>query len=575
MNNKIKNKIIDLSKKINYYNYRYYIINKPLIENYKYDKLLKKLIILEKKYNYYYKNSPTKSLNNNLFKKKFLIIKHYFKMFTIKNVYNKKNLILWKNKIEKKINKKTNYICEFKYDGIAISIIYKYGKIKNAITRGNGKSGNEVINNVINIRNIPKYINKIKNIKFFDIKGEIVISKKNFIIINNYKKKNKKKIFSHPRNAVNGIIHTKTKKNNKLIKYLTFIPYYIYTKNKNFLIKINNQLKSIKYLEYLNFKFQKKSYKICNNEKEILKYIGYWEKNINKSLYPIDGIVIKINSFKLKNKLKNNNIFYKWCIAYKFKEKKYITKVKKIIFLIGKSGIIVPVVNFKNIIIDGTIIKKATLYNSNIFEKYNLSINDKIVIIKSGNIIPKIIKNLNNKKYYNYKNINFPLYCPCCNIFLEKKNKILYCKNENCNIKRIEKIKYFIKIMNIKINKNIINKLLLNNKLKNITYIYKLKIKDLLLINVTKKESIRIINEIKDSKNNKYYKILLSLNIPGIGKYIIYKIKNKYNNIKELLYDIKNNIINILNKNNINNIKTYFKKNINIIKKLRKIGLKI
>ncbi|WGH25502.1 MAG: hypothetical protein NHG13_00695 [Candidatus Shikimatogenerans bostrichidophilus] len=369
MNKKIKNKIKNLSKFINYHNYRYYILNKPEITNYDYDKKRNTLIKLEKKYNYYYKKSPTQKLQNNILTKnnRFKLAKHYFKMYSINNVYSKKKLLLWNKKNEKKIGNKINYICELKYDGIAISIIYKYGKLENAVTRGDGINGYVVLKNILYIKKIPKYIKEIKNIKILDIKGEIVFSKKNFKILN----KKRKIKFSNPRNAANGTIHNI--KNNELIKKkLDFVPYYIYTKDKEFNNKIDSQYRTIKFLNKYYFKFQKKSYKLCKNSKKIINYIKYWETNKNKSKYPIDGIVIKINKFKLQKKIKYNNIFHKWCIAYKFRDKEYKTKLKNINFNIGKSGLIIPIINFKPIKISGTIIKRATLHNSYIFSKHKL-----------------------------------------------------------------------------------------------------------------------------------------------------------------------------------------------------------
>lgn len=582
MNKKIKKKIIDLSNYINYHNYRYFVLNKPIISNYEFDKKFNYLIKLEKKYNFFYKNSPTKNFQNSIFTKHFKITKHYNKMYSINNVYSKKDLIIWKNNIDKKIGKKKSYICELKYDGIAISIIYKYGKFNNAITRGNGIYGNVVINNILKIKNLPKYIKEIKNIKIFDIKGEIVFSKKNFYSLNKKRIKNGEKKFSNARNAANGTIHSyKYKKNLIYKKYLEFIPYFTYTNDKKN-IKINNQFQSIKFLEKFVFKFQKKSYFLCKSSKNIINFIDYWEKNIKKSKYPIDGIVIKINDLNINKKLKSNNIFHKWCIAYKFKDKEYVTKLNSVNFNIGKSGIIVPVVNFSPIIINGTIVKRASLYNSNIFNKYNLSINDKIIIKKSGNIIPKIIKNITFNNKINYKYICFPLYCPCCNNILKKKNNILFCNNEDkCTSQKIEKMKHFISkdAMNIKINKNIIKKLFLYKKINDITDLYNLKIYDLLNFKVSYKEAFKIINNIEDSKNNKFSNVLFSLCIPKIGKYISNKIEKKYNNLYYLLNDIKKNNIKIKNfgTKTINNIINFFKKknNIIIIKKLKNLGIKI
>ncbi|WGH28210.1 MAG: hypothetical protein NHG07_00335 [Candidatus Shikimatogenerans bostrichidophilus] len=244
----------------------------------------------------------------------------------------------------------------------------------------------------------------------------------------------------------------------------------------------------------------------------------------------------------------------------------------------------VPVVLFKKIKINGTIVKKSTLYNSNIFLKFNLSFNDKIIIKKSGNIIPKIIKNITyekKKKILNYKYIYYPLYCPSCNSFLKKKKNKLYCNNNKCKIQKIEKIKHFVSkyAMNIKINKNIINKLFSYKIINNYIDLLKLKKEDLNILNITNNEKIRIINEIKKSINNKFSNILFSLCIPSIGKFISKKIEKKYNNLYSLLKDIKNNNIKCKNIGNkkIENFNNFFKKkkNINNLKKLKKLGFKI
>ncbi|MDH3004238.1 MAG: NAD-dependent DNA ligase LigA [Candidatus Shikimatogenerans sp. JK-2022] len=582
MKKKIKKLIIKLSNYINYHNYRYYILNKPTITNYKYDTIFNKLIKLEKKYNFYYKKSPTKNFNYNILKndKK---IKHYYRMCSINNVYNKKELLLWLKNINNKIDKKYeyDYICELKYDGIAISLIYKYGILNSAITRGDGKYGNNILKNILLIKDIPLFFKKINNIKLFDIKGEIVYSKKTFNFLNKLRIKEGLKKFSNPRNAVNGIIHNYNKKYNIIYKKkINFVPYLIYTNNNKFNFNINNQFKVINFLNNFYFKYQKKSYKLCKNTNDIIDFIIYWEKNIHNSIYPIDGIVIKINNFLIQNKLKNNNIFHKWCIAYKFKDREYITILKEIMFTIGKSGIIVPIIKLKPIKISGTIVKKATLYNSNIFFKYNLYYNDKIIIKKSGDIIPKIIKNITyNKKEYKY--INYPLYCPSCKNLLKKINNKIYCLNfKKCLKQRIEVFKHFISknAMNIKINKNIIKKLLINKIIKNVSDFYSLKIYHLMLVNTTYKVAKRIILEIKKSKKKKISNILFALCIPYIGLNISKKIETKYNTIFSFLKDIKSNNLKIGNfgEKKIKIIKKYFnKKNLIIIKKLKNIGLNI
>lgn len=309
--NKYKLKIIKLSNFINYHNYRYYILNNPIITNFTYDKILKKLIYLEKKYNYYYKYSPTQKLNNNLLKDK-KKVKHKYKMYSINNVYNKHELKAWLKNINNKLKHRCiNYFCELKYDGIAISLIYKFGYLNKASTRGDGEYGNNILDTIVNIKKIPYYLKKINKIKTLDIKGEIVYSKRNFNYLNKLRLKDKLNLFSNPRNAANGVVHSKNKNNLIYKKKLDFIPYFICTNNKKFNNYINKQSSCINFLNKNFFIFQEKSYKLCKNIYEIFKFIRFWEKNINKSIYPIDGIVVKINDFDIQNKLKSNNIFHK------------------------------------------------------------------------------------------------------------------------------------------------------------------------------------------------------------------------------------------------------------------------
>ncbi|WGH24678.1 MAG: NAD-dependent DNA ligase LigA [Candidatus Shikimatogenerans bostrichidophilus] len=573
-----KKLIIKLSKIINNHNYRYYILNNPIITNYKYDIILKRLIHLENKYNYKYKYSPTKKLVNNIVSNKNKN-KHYYKMYSINNVYNKNELTRWIDNLNKKlsITDNSNYICELKYDGLAISLIYKYGFLKLASTRGDGKYGNNILNNILLLNKIPFYFKQVKDIKIFDIKGEIVYSKKNFNYLNRIRIKNKLKPFSNPRNAANGVLHNTS--NNDIVykKKLDFVPYTIYSDNGIFNSKFNNQYISIKFLDNFFFKYQKYSYKLCKDSRDIIDYINYWENNIDKSIYPIDGIVIKINDFSIQKKIKYNNIFHKWCIAYKFKDKPYDTTLNKVIFTIGKSGIIVPIIIFTPIVISGTIIKRASLYNSNIFNKYNLSIGDKILIKKSGNIIPKLVKNITNILN---KKIKFPKYCPSCKSLLKKVNNIIYCINKDkCYSQKLELFKHFISknAMDIKINKNNLDKLLKKNKIKSIIDFYKLTFKDLNSLNITLKESNKIIDSINKSKNKSISNIIYALSIPNIGLFISKVIGEKYNDISKFIDDIKNNIDKInIGEKRLNKIKLFFnKKRTKIIKKLKNIGFNI
>ncbi len=559
----LKNKIISLRKKINKYSNNYLNKDKDLIKDEKYDFLLKKLITLEKKYPIYQtKNSPTKIINYK-FNKNNIKEKHVIPMLSIKSIYNFKYIKKFLNKIKKKYNKK-KFCCELKIDGIAISLIYKNNKLYKSITKGNGIYGENITNITKYISSIPKKINynKIKNI--IEIRGELFINKKNFIKI-----QKKEKIFSNSRNLTSGTIRLL---NKNLIKKrnLSFIAYDIIINKCRYKIKSN--IKCLKKIKKLGFKIDKYTKKYTSIKK-IKKFYKKIEKKKKKLKFNIDGVVIKINNRKLQEKLKYNNYYINWAIAIKFSSKKKTTIINNIKFKVGKSGIIIPIIIIKPIYIGGVKIKKINLYNLNCLIKLNININDKILIERKGDVIPKIKKII---KIYNKFNNIYINKCPCCNYKINLNLNIPKCLNNKCQKKILGKIINFVSKngFNIKYLGNKTLKLLIKNKyINNINDIFKLNINNLIKLNNFKyKKSNNIIKSIKNSiKNIKLNNFIYSLSIPYIGilsaNYIYKKIKNikflnkKSNYIKKL---------NKLSKKQINSIITFLnnKKNINNINKI-------
>ncbi len=564
---KIKKKILKLKKKIKKYSYYYFNKNKNLIKNEKYDLLCNKLKNLGKIFPKYKKLTKFEKKINYILNNRFKKEKHIIPMLSIKSIYTFKNL----NKYIKKINKKFNinkYCCELKIDGIAISLIYKKNKLYKSITRGNGKYGENVINNIKYIKSIPK---KIKNNKKkIEIRGELFIKKKHF------KQINKKKIFSNCRNLVSGTIKLKNKNIIKKRK-LSFLPYDIIINNNR--KKINNHFNIFKKIKNLGFKINK-NIKICNNFKEIKSFYKNIEKKRKNLNFDIDGIVIKINNRKIQNIINNNNNYIKWAIALKFPSKKKKSKIKNIKFKIGKSGIILPIIIIKPIYIGGVKIKKINLYNLNYYKKLNININDSILIERKGDVIPKInkiiTKNLNNNKNINIKN------CPSCNKKINWNLNIPKCININCEKKLIKNIVNFISKngfniigLGIKTIKQLVKYKIINS----IIDIFKIKTKNLKkLPNFKYKKSNKIILSIKNSiKKIKLSNLIYSLSIPNIGLntsiYINKKIKKLKNFIKIKKFEKK---INKINKIKINSINNYLnnKNNYNNIKILKSIIFK-
>ncbi len=565
-NKKIKKKIKILTKKIIKYSDYYFNKNKNLIKDEKYDLYLKKLINLEKKYPIYKKkNSPTEIINYKL-NKNIKKEKHDIPMLSIKSVYTFKYIKKFFKKIKKKYNNK-EFCCELKIDGIAISLIYKKNKLYKAITRGNGKYGENITDNIKVISSIPKKIyNNYKN--KIEIRGELFIKKKNFNKIIKTEK-----LFSNCRNLVSGTIRSL---NTNLIKKrnLSFIAYDLIINNNR--KKIKDNINCLKKIEKLGFNIEKYTKKY-NLIKKIKNFYNKIYKNRKRIKFDIDGIVIKLNNRKLQEKIKYNNNYIKWAIAIKFTSKTKKTIIKNIKFKIGKSGIIIPIIIIKSIYIGGVKIKKINLYNLKYLIKLNININDKILVERKGDVIPKIKKII---KRYNKKNNSYINKCPFCNIKINLNLNTPKCLNINCPKQLYKKINNFVSKngFNIKYLGEKTIKLLIKNKLINkIHDIFKLTINSLIKIkNFKYKKSKKIIKSIKYSiKKIKLNNFIYSLSIPYIGILSCNYIYKKIKYIKNFIKLKKNNIkyLNKLNKIQIKSIKYFLnnKKNINLIKKLKLI----
>ncbi len=565
--NIMKKKIKKLRKKIKKFAYYYYNLNTSKITDEKYDFLVKKLKKLEKKY-------PKLKKKINLYKylsKNFKIKKHSLPMLSIKNTYSINEVYKYIKKIKQKYKEK-NFCCELKIDGIAVSLIYKNNYLIKALTRGNTIQGEDITKNIINILDIPIIIKYKKIFNYLEIRGEIYISKKNFQKINKLNLINNKKCFSNSRNLVSGTIR---QLNTECVRTrnLSFFAYDIIYNKYNRLIK-KTHLECLNKIKEIGFPIEENT-KILNNIEDIKNFYKKIIKKRKKIKFEIDGIIIKINNRIIQNNFINTK-YIKWAIAYKFPTQKKSTFLKEIKYKIGRTGIITPIGIIKTINIGGVNIKHVNLYNLKYIKKLSLSIEDKILIERAGDVIPKINKIL--KKSKNSK-ISIPVKCPSCG------NKINFDHIPKCtsNLICLEQIKK--NIINT-VSKNglnitylgpkIIKKLFSQNYIKNITDLFFLKQKNIhKILGIKKKLSKKILLSIEKSKKIKLTNFIYSLSIPGIGINTAKKISKKYKTLNNFLdINLKNlKQFKILSHKKSNSILEYLnnKNNINLIKKLIKI----
>ncbi|WP_185865754.1 NAD-dependent DNA ligase LigA [Blattabacterium cuenoti] len=573
----IEKKIHKLRKELSKYNYKYYRMDISEISDYHFDKKLEKLSFLEKKYpEFYDPTSPTIKIGAEFHKTSSIstIFYHKYKMYSLQNTYSKKELIIWKKKISKLIHP-LSFVCELKYDGVSINLIYKNGFLTNALTRGDGEKGENVTENIKTIKYVPLKLKGYNYPAYLEIRGEVFLPTKNFIEINKKRIKSGQNPYANPRNTASGTLkihdHKEVRKRN-----LFCIAFHVAGKNLPF----NTQYESLKYIKNWGFQIPETA-RFCKNIEEVFHFIDFWNLWKEKLPYQIDGIVIKVNEYQKQSFLGFTNKYPRWAIAYKFKQKLSETKLLSLTFQVGRTGIITPVANVVPISISGTRIKRVALYNDSFIQKMGIHYGDSLLLEKGGNIIPKVTKINIKKRSSKAFPVLFLNKCPSCNSTLTKKNELFYCTSKNCSSQRRKKIKHFVseRAMDIQnIGEKMIKKLYEKGLLYNSYNLYELKKEELLQIEgIKEKLGNSIIKNIEKSKSNPFYKVLYSLGIRHVGEYISRKLTEHFLDINSLMHTNYDHLISIsgIGKKITESIITYFSipENQKVVKKLIKYGL--
>ena len=402
-------RIVELRELIHSYNTQYYIHSVSVVSDYKFDQLLKELEELEIKYpELYDANSPTKRVGGDI-TKSFETILHKYPMLSLSNSYSKDDIGDFDQRVKKIIDVPLSYICELKYDGVAISIIYKNGNLVKAITRGDGTQGEDVTNNVRTISSIPLVLSGDYP-ENLEVRGEIMYSKSAFKELNKNREKQGLSLFSNPRNSASGTLKLQDSSMVAKRKLDCFI-YAIFLDNN----KINSVFQQYNYLAQFGFKtpsVENKYVEQVSDVSGIMNFINYWEQRKEDLPFEIDGIVIKVNEIDIQKEIGNTSKSPRWAIAYKYKAVQVSTILEDIVYQVGRTGAITPVANLKAVEISGTIVKRASVHNADQIEKLDLRINDSVFVEKGGEIIPKITGVDYSKRNANSSKFVFSSKCP-------------------------------------------------------------------------------------------------------------------------------------------------------------------
>lgn len=511
----MEERINELIDKINKASYEYYALDNPTITDQEYDDLYNELLRIEEKYPELKRvDSPTNRVGGQALEK-FEKVTHETPMLSFDDIFNSDEIESFDNRI-KKVVKSPSYTLEPKMDGLSGSLIYKDGILVRAATRGDGVTGENITQNVKTIKSVPlKLTEKID----IEVRGEIYMSKLSFERANIEKRKNKEKEFANPRNAAAGSIRQLDSKITAK-RGLDYMAYFIPNPEK---YGLKSQHESLEYLKKLGFKTNYKLNGLAHNAKEIEMFIENLGNEREKLPFPIDGVVLKVDSLEDEAKLGFTARVPRWGIAYKFPAIEVLTTLNEIKFTVGRTGKITPNAIFNPVHVDGSLVSKATLHNEDYCIQKDVRVNDIISIRKAGDVIPEVVEVKFERRTGEYEPFKMIENCPICNTKLIKKDAMHFCPNINCPARHIEGLIHFASrdAMNIDgMGDAIIEDFYNMGYLRKISDFYHLNVyaENLMILEGFGEKSItNLLTSIENSKKNSLERLIFALGIPHVG----------------------------------------------------------
>lgn len=523
-----KKRYLELVDIVNEADYNYHTLDNPTITDQEYDAYLNELIEIENNHqDWIVENSPTHHAGGKILEG-FEKAEHKIPMMSISDVFSESELISFDERIKKE-GVTPEYMCELKIDGLSVSLLYEKGILVRAATRGDGLVGENVTNNVKTIKVIPLKLKKDIDI---EVRGEIFMSKETLKKINEQRKKENLPLLQNTRNAAAGSIRqldSKVAASRKLDNFIYHLP-----NPEDY--GISKHSDAVEYMHELGFKINPNN-KLVKNINEVIEYIEDKAKIRDSLGYDIDGVVIKVNSIKDQKKLGYTAKYPKWCVAYKFPAEEVLTKLKDIIFTVGRTGQITPNAVLEPVIVAGSKVSRATLHNADYIKGKDLRIGDIISIHKAGDVIPEVGEVILERRKETQEFIMIDK-CPMCNTKLEKKGGVdFYCPNNNCPSRKIESLIHFASrnAMNIDgLGEKIVEDFYNFGFIKDISDIYSLKHHkdDLIRLEGYGEKSVNsLIEAIEKSKENSLERLIFGLGIPNVGSKTAKTLSEHYKNL--------------------------------------------
>lgn len=564
-----------LKDEINKANYKYYVEDNPSISDFEYDKMFAELKKLESENPLFVTpDSPTQRVGS--VSEKFFQYKHKYRLYSLDNTYEYEDLKDWHKKIVKEYCEQ-ELVCELKIDGLAMALTYENGIFVRGVTRGDGITGEDITNNLKTVKAIPLKLFEPVSV---EVRGEVYMPKESFEKLNKENLQNGEKLFANPRNAAAGSIRQLDASVTAKRDLSMFCYTAIFTGN------IKNPPKthydSLMYLKKLGFKVNP-NIRLCKNADEAVEYCKEWDEKRFSLDYATDGVVIKVNNLLVQQEIGFTSRAPKWATAFKFPPEEVTTKLIAVEESVGKTGAITPIAILEPVQLGGSTVARASLHNFDEVGRLDVRIGDRVYIKKAAEIIPKVVKVIEDEEHYKLPQYMPPEKCPSCHsqLHIHEGEVNLYCDNPDCPAKRCAKIEFWVSkdAMDIdKIGPSIIEQLYNKGFAKNPVDLYKLSMQDFMQLDLVKEKSaFNMYNAIQESKHKPLARLVTAFTIKNVGKETAGVLANEFGTLENLMNASVEDLSKVEGVGEIiaKDIYDFFRKpeNISMINELKELGV--
>ncbi len=577
--NSIFRKIEALRMELDEHNYLYYVLAEPQISDFEFDMKMRELEQLEQENTEFYDpTSPTQRVGSDR-NTEFSQVKHRYPMLSLSNAYSPGELKDFDQRIKKELETGFEYVCELKFDGTSISLTYENGILMQAVTRGDGETGDDVTANVKTIASVPLRLRGGNFPDKFEIRGEIVMPFKVFDELNRQREEKGDPQFANPRNAASGTL----KLQNSSLVASRRLDAYFYALLGDFSLQVSHYENLTKARQW-GFKISEHT-RLCLSIDEVFEYLHFWENERYNLPVATDGVVIKVNSIAHQEILGFTAKSPRWALAYKFKAEQAVTTLESVTFQVGRTGAVTPVANLEPVQLAGTRVKRASLHNADIIATLDLHFGDKVYVEKGGEIIPKIVCVDRTHRHPMAQPVRFILKCPECGtpLIRNQGEAAFYCPNDTgCPPQIKGKVEHFIhrKAMNIDgLGSETVELLYQQGLVNNVADLYELQAEHLIpLERMGEKSAERILKSIGASKNTPFNRVLFALGIRFVGETVAKTLTNASGSLEKLQSMSVEELtsINEIGERIANSVVDYFANpaHLKIIERLKKYGLR-